>query len=453
MKEFLSRSAKYRFYLLAAVLIFLGIFVMIDIISVRNNVIFDLSPTKVRTLSPQTKKILSSLRKDVRLTVFYEKGNRSKFADFLELCSKESPRFEYRLLDFDRYPIEAKKYGITVYDSAVIEYSDKKKVIHDLGEELLINGILKITRDTGKSILFLFGHGEHVFNEDKNGYSSVKRALEQENYNVELFSFNREEEIPADASLLIVGGPQEDLSEQETRGISNFIDNGGSVIFMIDPYTVPALVSFLKENYGIILGDDTIVDMKSQLVGGEYFIPIVPNFLKAHPITRDFTSAIVLPSARSIQLKEPPKEGVSAQPIAATSGESWAERDKKSLEEGKPSFDNKKDSPGPIPVMVIASVEGKKEAKIVVFGDSDFVNNSYLNVLGNKDFFLNTVSFLAGEENLISIRPKTKSKSSDNRLSLSKKQSELIFWLAVIIEPAFVLLIGVAIFFRRRIKG
>jgi ABC-type uncharacterized transport system involved in gliding motility auxiliary subunit len=116
-------------------------------------------------------------------------------------------------------------------------------------------------------------------------------------------------------------------------------------------------------------------------------------------------------------------------------------------------FDEEKDSPGPIPAMVIASVKGKKEAKIVVFGDSDFVNNSYLNILGNKDFFLNTVSFLAEEESLISIRPKTKSKSPDSHLVLSKKQSELIFWLAVVIEPTLVLLIGVAIFFRRKIKG
>ena len=100
-----------------------------------------------------------------------------------------------------------------------------------------------------------------------------------------------------------------------------------------------------------------------------------------------------------------------------------------------------------------ASIKGKKEATIVVFGDSDFVNNSYLNILGNKDFFLNTVSFLAEEKDLISIRPKTRSKSADNHLVLSKKQSKLIFWLAVIIEPALVLLIGVAIFFRRRIKG
>ena len=453
MKEFLSRSAKYRIYLLASVLIFLGVLVMIDIISVGNNVIFDLSPTKIHTLSPQTKKILNSLKREVELTVFYEKGNRSKFAYFLELYRKETPRFKYRLLDFDRFPIEAKKYGVTAYDSAVIEYGDKKKLIPYPGEELLINGILKITREIEKNILFLSGHGEHGFNEDKNGYSSLKRALEQENYHVAEFSFAKEKEIPPEASLLIVGGPQKDVSEQEKRGIFDFIDKGGKVIFMVDPYTVPVLVSFIKENYGITLGDDTIVDMKYNLVGGEYFNPIVPHFDKIHPITHDFTSAIVLPSARSILLKEPPKEGVSAQPLAMTSGESWAERDKKSLGEGKPGFEEGKDSPGPIPAMVIASVKGKKEAKIVVFGDSDFVNNSYLNILGNKDFFLNTVSFLAEEEDLISIRPKTTGKSADNHLVLSKKQSQFIFWLAVIIEPALVLLIGVAIFFRRRIKG
>lgn len=452
MKEFLSRSAKYRIYLFASVLIFLGILVMIDIISVRNNVIWDLSPTKALTLSPQTKKILNSLKKDVKLTVFYEKGNRPKFAYFLDLYRNETSKFQYRLLDFDRYPVEAKRYGITAYDSAVIECGDKLKIIPYPDEELLINGILKITRGEEKLILFLSGHGEHGFDEEKNGYSSVLHALEQENYRVVNFSFVRDKEIPAAASLLIIGGPQEDLSEQEKTGISNFINKGGKVIFMIDPYTVPGLVSFLAENYGIVLGDDVIADMKYQLVGGEYFVPIVPHFDKMHPITRNFTSAIVLPSARSILLKEPPKEGVSAGPLAVTSDESWAERDKKSLENMNPVFDEK-DSIGPIPVMVIASVKGEKEAKIAAFGDSDFVNNSYLNILGNKDFFLNTVGFLAEEKDLIAIRPKTKSKALSGALVLSKKQSKFIFWFVVVVLPAVVLLIGAIIFLRRRIKG
>ena len=43
---------------------------------------------------------------------------------------------------------------------------------------------------------------------------------------------------------------------------------------------------------------------------------------------------------------------------------------------------------------------------MVVIGDSDFAANSVLGVQGNRDLFLNTVNWLAQQENLIAIRPR-----------------------------------------------
>ena len=46
------------------------------------------------------------------------------------------------------------------------------------------------------------------------------------------------------------------------------------------------------------------------------------------------------------------------------------------------------------------------EGRLVVVGDSDWANNRYLGNFYNEDLFLNIVSWLAGEEELISIRPR-----------------------------------------------
>ena len=48
----------------------------------------------------------------------------------------------------------------------------------------------------------------------------------------------------------------------------------------------------------------------------------------------------------------------------------------------------------------------KPESRIVVIGDSDFASNGILGVQGNRDFFLNSVNWLAQQENLIAIRPR-----------------------------------------------
>ena len=45
------------------------------------------------------------------------------------------------------------------------------------------------------------------------------------------------------------------------------------------------------------------------------------------------------------------------------------------------------------------------KTRVVVVGDSDFAANGFLGVQGNRNLFLNTVNWLAQQENLISIRP------------------------------------------------
>ena len=87
-----------------------------------------------------------------------------------------------------------------------------------------------------------------------------------------------------------------------------------------------------------------------------------------------------------------------------------------------------------------------KKAHLVVIGDSDFVGNKYFNFSGNGDLFLNTASFLAEEENLISIRPKERKNSP---LSLTRGQGMFILMLGIL-TPSLVVFIGIQTWWRRR---
>ena len=87
-----------------------------------------------------------------------------------------------------------------------------------------------------------------------------------------------------------------------------------------------------------------------------------------------------------------------------------------------------------------------KKATLVVIGDSDFASNQYFNFSGNGDLFLNTASFLAEEENLISIRPKERKSSP---VSLTRSQGMYILMLGLL-TPSLVIYIGVRTWWRRR---
>ena len=454
-------SLKHWLNLTVMILFALAIMIFIDIISTNHNHIFDLTPTQKYTLSDQCKKILKSQTKNIKVTVFYEKGKRAEYEDLLRRYSYETPYFSYALINLDRNPAKAKKYRATSYGDTIVESGTRSRKIGYPNEEQIITAILKVTQEKPKVIYFLAGHGENdPFDSDKKkGCSAAREALIAENYEVKKLALTREEEVPPDTSLLIVSGPKKELFKEELDRIAEFIQKGGELLFMIDPYTVPELVGFLRK-YQVILGDDIVVDKGSRLFGGDYLTPIIPLYNQKHPITKGFNLGNIFALARSVEVKEGKGGNISGLSFIKTDPESWAETDKVSVDQGKARFQDGKDKAGPVSVGVAVSVEDKAEGKekkikkgMVVFGDSDFINNFYFNLLGNKDLFLNTVSFLAEEENLISLRPKSDQQLPLSSFYLTDRQGKIIFWCLVIFQPSLIFLLGMGVFIRRKIKG
>ena len=130
--------------------------------------------------------------------------------------------------------------------------------------------------------------------------------------------------------------------------------------------------------------------------------------------------------------------------MAWTGRSSWAETDLSALKRGSVGFDEKRDRPGPISV---ATVSTKGDSRLVVFGDSDFISNTYLGLSGNKDLFLNTINWLTEEKDLIAIPPK---EIKGTPLILTKNQAKIIFWLPVVIIPGLIFVFGIVVYSRRK---
>jgi ABC-type uncharacterized transport system involved in gliding motility auxiliary subunit len=174
-----------------------------------------------------------------------------------------------------------------------------------------------------------------------------------------------------------------------------------------------------------------------------------------HPITRDFRFATFFPVARSVTAKESAPEGASAQALARTSGESWAETNQDQIRTGQVKPDTG-EARGPLVIAAVATVEAKDlpaerkgaKARIVLIGDSDFASNGFVNLSGNRDFFLNTLSWLAEEENLIAVRPKEASRPAP--VFLTAAQGQAVFLVPVIVVPLAIIVAGGVAVARRR---
>jgi ABC-type uncharacterized transport system involved in gliding motility auxiliary subunit len=239
-------------------------------------------------------------------------------------------------------------------------------------------------------------------------------------------------------------------------------------MLLLEPFADGGLLAFLK-TYGINLEADIVVDTMSRVFGASYLIPVVTQF-GSHRITDEFNIACFFPTARSVFPAETRPEAVDLTDLASTSNYSWATTDFRFGQSEPLEFEGGRDKQGPIPLAVVAAItletaEKEEEnnqqpgpvnreikhspgqAHLAVFGDSDFASNTYFDLQGNSDLFLNTINFLAQQENLISIeRPQPKSAP----LTLSRFQGKLLLWVGLLLMPAVVLVSGLAVFRMRR---
>ena len=87
------------------------------------------------------------------------------------------------------------------------------------------------------------------------------------------------------------------------------------------------------------------------------------------------------------------------------------------------------------------------KSRVAIIGDSDFATNSFFHIMGNGKLFLNTVNYLASQENLIGIEPRTYDLP---RVNLTNRQMKGTFFLSLVLIPALMALVGIAVWWRQR---
>jgi len=469
------RTLKYGSHASLFTVIVLAVVYILYSLAVQHNRRFDVTQAKRFTLAEQSVKLVQGLQYPIKVIGFYSLAERDRetFTDLVKQYTQHTDKLSYEVIDPDRQPALAKQYDITAYNTVVVEGNGKKEKIARVEETALTNALLKVTRNTKKVVYFVTGHGEPALTDsDRTGYSVTKQALEDQNYTVQELVLARQPQVPDAAAVVIVAGPRRDLLESETEALSTFLGRGGHLFVMLDPETVPGLVTFVK-GYGIEVGNDVVIETNplGRLIGGDYLMPVVMTY-ERHAITKELGNVMTMfPVVRSVQVAKELPQGTTAQGLAMTSTESWAETDLKALHEGHTAFDPDSDRRGPISIAAVATISADKAgtaastsesseqpeketsatpraARLVVFGDSEFANNNLFPVQGNGNLFLNTVSWLAEEEDLIAIRPRKGGGSGP--VMLTAAQAPLIFWLPVVLLPLGVLGSGAVVFVRRK---
>ena len=456
-----ERSTKYGANAALYSVLALGVLILFNYLGTRYYHRFDMTEAGVYSLSPQSKQVVADLTTPLEINAFVEAGIDPQLEDILGNYQYTSDQVSYKIIDPDSRPDLAERFQITNIPAVHLKNEDRTNVVTKISEEDLTNGIIKVTRSEAKTMYFLEGHGEPSIDnvQDAAGYGQLKTALDNAGYEVKKLVIAPDTGIPDDANVLIVGGAQRSLLEHETQAIDSFIKKEGHALFLLNPRVTPELATYLAD-WGVQIGNDVIVDEQIQLLRGRTFTltPVVTTYGQ-HPITAELgrRGAAALTTygiSRSVEPSQNGKQGLTLVSLAQTSPNSWAETDLASVFQNQTAKVDEQDRRGPISLAVAVTANLKEmggeedgTARLAVFGNALFANNQYIGQYFNRDLVLNTISWLVGEEGLISIRPATLRAS---RAQFTPEQGNAIFYLSVLILPEILLITGIAVWWSRK---
>jgi len=453
-----ARQTKFAAYVAVYVLVILSIVTVANVLADRYNKTFDTTSNKRYSLSDQTAKIVKGLKEPATITYFDQSTHFTRAKDLLDQYSSLSSKVHVEYVDVEKEPMKARGAGVRNNGTTIVQIGAKKEEAKSLTEEDLTGAIIRDLKSGVRSICFVSGSGEHQIDDsDRNGYSRFKDLLGKEDYTTRSINLLEKAEVPADCTVLVVGGPTGDYQQPEVDAIKKYVEVGGRAMILLDPplkigrpqISENTPLASLLQSWGVTLDKDLILDLNpiGQLAGVGPQVALVTSY-ESHPIVTELKgTATGFPLSRSLEVKNADKTTVEK--LFSTSETSLA-TDNLSSPSIRP--DDPKNKPGPFTIAAAGEYQTANEnskGRFVVVGCSAWLANSFIgfNGGGNSDLGLNSINWLSSDEDLISIRPK---QQEDRRITMTQAQLSMVRLTSQFLLPGFVLFVGITVWWRRR---
>ena len=468
-----GRRGRYGTNVAIMTVAFFIIILVINYFLYQNPNRIDVTATRIFSLSSQTLKILDTLPSDVTANAFFAVNAndiaREQTEDLLNEFQRRSDKFNYRFIDPELDRAQAIRYNVTNFPTVVFEEKTTGKLQHidEFTEQEFVTDILVSTGVEQKKIYYLTGHGEASYTRDPmlqevedSGLDYAIEGMERDNYRVEALNLIQTGTIPNDTAVLVIAGPEKDLSDEEFAAINEYVINGGRILALFDT-NVGENFNLLLVQFGFTISQKKISDAVSN-VAGQMLTPMLQKangqFSTSNQIgvgIADQVAVSFFPEAGAIiQMADPADmpPHIQFDTFGITTPVSWLEDDPEN-----PEFSTG-ERMGPFAVAGVIEASGhiaespaiaasRIPSRTVVFGDSDFVTNKYFNSSDNSDLFLNSVNWLADDYELISIRPKL---IAYRELVVNSRERDFIKWSSWVFPPALMIILGVFVWWRRR---
>jgi hypothetical protein len=467
---------------------------IVNVIGARQYVSIDLTAARKFSIGPQTIAVLedlSSTGKTVRITTISPAGDVvfDRVRDLLDSYEARLPSLEILHIDPDFDVAEIRlfvdRFGdLPDFPGIAFECEDRKKSISEgelvdlarlpdgrprpgaeprfRGEAAITAAILSVTEETPLRVYFTRGHDEADFTGAERFDTGLwARELRLQNADVTALDLPTAERVPTDADVVIVARPDPEIpfEDRELHLLDRYLADGGKIMILLEPMSPPQIAEGVVDSlvrwlaaYGARLPNgEIVVDPPAS-----YRHPVVfkTSSFADHEIVRDLAGTFMdFYFARPIEPVEDNSKRFTPTPLVYTSREGWTETDIDPEQIQKPSFDEDRDHRGPVCLALALEARDSPEgggppARIVVSGDADICTNEGLAAYANRAFAMNSINWLAQREPLISVP--SRPFAERRLLTVGAEHRRAVFWITVIGLPAMSLLLGLAVWSRRR---
>ncbi len=459
-----GRQARYGTSTLLSIVFFLAIIVLGYYLTYQNSDWrYDATETSEFTPLAETVTLLQSLDEPVHVIGFYTfqlAGQQEAARSQLESLQAYTDQLTFEFVDPDENPLLAEKYELTFDGSLVFtkgtgDSETFAKAAVPINETSIHTALLKVINPVEKKVYFITGHGERdVEGFAEDGLGTAVRLLGEAGFDTDTLNLFTAGEIPADATAIAIIDQQAPMTEEEVTAIRNYLASGGTAFIARDALesegdlqtNSDALAEMLQTEWGVTFRPDFIIEQVFAQAGQSFGLTFLGASYGASTITGGDLDQFgtVYAIARSIET-EPP-DNVTRINLVMTSPQAWGETDFNGLAAGVAEPTEGLDANGPLAIG--SSLENTATgARLVVFGDTDFLSNLLVLQNGNSILMTNAFNWLADDELSVELTPR---ESVTRELTISQTQLGLIQLVVLLLTPAIAAIIGFTVWFSRR---
>ncbi|MBK7894101.1 MAG: Gldg family protein [Anaerolineaceae bacterium] len=422
---------------------------------------YDATANNALTPLPETIDLLQNLDEPIRVLGFYTSETafqQSQAEAALQTMQAYTNQLSYEFVDPNANPLLAEQYDLTFAGTLVFTREDGSFAkAATLTDRDLHTALLRTLNPTVKTAYFLTGHGERGWQDfGEEGMGTAVTLLQESGFTINTLNLFTAGEVPADASAVFLIDQQAPLADAELAALSRYVDDGGALFIARDAVDTEGraaaeadgLLTWLQTSWGITLRNDLIIDAALAQAGQSIGLTFIGAQYGDSPITQGLAQfGTIFNVARSIETELP--GGVTAVNLITTSSQAWGETNFEQMISAGEVAPDAEDATGQLTVALSAR-NTASGARLVVFGDTDFLSNSFIQQGGNSFLFENAANWLVDDVLTIQLSAR---ESIPRQVTISQSQLTLLQLVSIFLTPGLLGLAGVWVWVSRRRVG